>query len=462
MRDHTHADGKSFATAERAEASDLLAAVEQAHRYMERFRVSDADGCRWIDTSVETDPDLGFENGAAGLAYFYLMRYKSSRNEDDLRISQQGFRHIGRHWRSQLRIGNPNAKGYELNVNSGVGSIGVALLAYYEETQDADSRIALREIAGHLAASAERKDGETGWTGLPYFALGDSGIALLLLRIAVALDDGQWRALAVAAAKTIVKRQTPSARGGKAWAVSPPGYPHSFPNFVIGTSGIGYAMAVFHALTGDEAFLASARAAADYLSAIAVPLKEGALVPLTDDPADRTFYLGACHGAGGTSKLFYQLYRLTGDARYRRAIEDMSKGVLGLGAPETQSTGYWNNTCVCCGTAAILQFQLALFAAFGNRHYLEAARRSAKVLLGEAEDAGRGAIAWPLAETRLEPDKITRSKGYMHGTAGIAAALLQLYQTLDGTLRWRRLLDDPYPARSGQQPFGGANDAAAH
>ncbi len=462
MRDHTHANGKSFATAERAETSDLLAAVEQAHRYMERFRVSDSDGCYWIDSSADTDPDLGFENGAAGLAYFYLMRYKSTRNGDDLRIAQQGFRYIGRHWRSQLRIGNPTAKSYELNVNSGVGSTAVALLAYYEETQDSDAQIALREIAGHLALSAERKEDDVSWTGLPYFALGDSGIALLLLRISVALNEAQWRSLAVAAAKTIVKNQTPSARGGKAWAIKPPNYPHSFPNFVIGTSGIGYAMAVFHAHTGDEDFLASARSAADYLNAISVPLKEGALVPLTDDPSDNTFYLGACHGAGGTSKLFYQLYRLTGDAGYKRAVEDMSKGILGLGAPETQSSGYWNNTCVCCGTAAILQFQLALFAAFGDRHYLEAASRCAKVLLGEAEEAGNGAIAWPLAETRLEPDNITLNKGYMHGSAGIASALLQLYQTLDGTFRWRRLLDDPYPQRNGEQPFGGAYHAFAH
>ena len=462
MSDHTHAIGKSFATAERTEASDLLAAVEQAHRYIERFRVSGSDGCCWIDTSVDTEPDLGFENGAAGLAYFYLMRYKSTRHDADLRIAHQGFRYIGRHWRSQLRIANPTAKGYELNVNSGVGSIAVALLAYYEETQDADSRIALREIAEHLALSAERKDGDVSWTGLPYFALGDSGIALLLLRIAAALNEAQWRSLAVAAAKTIVKNQTPSVRGGKAWEIKPPDYPHSFPNFVIGTSGIGYAMAVFHACTGEEVFLASARAAADYLNAISVPLKEGALVPLTDDPADSIFYLGACHGAGGTSKVFYQLYRMTGDAGYKRTIEDMSKGLLGLGAPETQSSGYWNNTCICCGTAAILQFQLALFAEFGDRHYLDAAIRCAKVLLGEAEDVGNGAIAWPLAETRLEPDKLTLNKGYMHGSAGIAAALLQLYQTLDGTFRWRRLLDDPYPQRNGEQPFGGAYDAAAH
>ena len=106
-----------------------------------------------------------------------------------------------------------------------------------------------------LADSAEQNNGDVSWTGLPYYALGDSGIALILLRIAVALDDEKLHALAVASAKTMIKSQNSNPRGGKAWDVKPFGYPHSFPNFVIGTSGIGYVMSVFYEHTKDEAFL---------------------------------------------------------------------------------------------------------------------------------------------------------------------------------------------------------------
>lgn len=444
MKDHTHAIGKPFTSFKQVEATGLLDTIEKAHRYIEQYRVSDPDGFYWID-GPDAEIDLGFENGAAGLSYFYLELYKSTQNSGYLRISQEGFRYIGRHWRKQLRIQNPNAKYIELNVNSGIGSIASALLTYYEETRDEGTLIALREIALYLAASVEWDNGDAGWTGLPYYALGDSGLALLMLKLAAVLDDEQLHALAVTSARTIVKSQRPNPRGGAAWDVKPFGYPHSFPNFVIGTSGIGYVMSVFYAYTQDQTFLASARSAADYLNAISVPLKDGALVPLMDDPQDRTFYLGACHGAGGTSKIFYQLYLLTGETRYKRTVENMSKGILSFGAPEIQSSGYWNNTCVCCGTAAILQFHLALFTAFGDRHYLDVAKRCAGVLLGEAEDVGHDKIAWPLAETRLEPEKLTVNKGYMHGAAGIASTLLQLYQALNGAFHWNRLMDDPYP-----------------
>ncbi|MFD2328080.1 lanthionine synthetase LanC family protein [Cohnella sp. GCM10020058] len=451
MSDHTHAIGKPFAFVPQLKAADLIEAAHQAHRYIEQFGVSDPDGYYWTGTP-DANIDLGFENGAAGLSYFYLELFKTTGNGEYLRIAQEGFRYLCRHWRKQLRIQNPNAKGYELNVNSGVGSIGVALLAYYKETRDTGSFIALQEIAEYLSESAERGNGDVSWTGLPYYAIGDAGIALLLLRTAIVRNDEKLHALAVASAKTILKSQRPHPRGGQAWDVKPPGYPHNFPNFVIGTSGIGYAMSVFYEHTKDEDFLSSAAAAAEHLRAISVPLSEGRLVPLTDDPEERTLYLGSCHGAGGTSKIFYQLYRMTGDDRYKREIEEMSKGMLSLDAPELQSSGYWNNTCICCGTASILQFHVALYAAFGNRKNLEVAKRCAQVLLGEARETGNGAIAWPLAETRLEPDNITLNKGYMHGAAGIASALLQLFQMLKGAFEWNRLIDDPYPAHGELNP----------
>ncbi len=462
MTIRTHIIGQSFTSAPRAETADLLEAATKAHRYIERFRVSGPDGCYWVDTP-DAEPDLGFENGAAGIAYFYLALFESTNNSDYGRLSSEGFRYIRRHWRKQLRIRHPYAnQHFELNVNSGIGSIASALITHYEATKEAASLAVLREIADYFADAAERNKGDVRWTGLPYYALGDSGIALLLLRMAIALNDESLRSLAIASAKTIVNSQTASPRGGKSWDVKPDGYPYSFPNFVIGTAGIGYAMSVFYDYTQDEAFLFSAKSAADYLHALIVPLDEGALVPLMDDPQDRTFYLGACHGAAGTSKLIYQLYIMTGESRYKRTIEEMSQGILGLGAPEVQSSGYWNNTCVCCGTAAILQLYIAWYMVFGNRQYLDVAIRCAQVLLGEAEEVGNGAIAWPLAETRLEPDTITLNKGYMHGSAGIANTLLQLYQVLNGSVHWHRLMDDPYPEHFEPNRTRGDSNEPAH
>src|SRR4051794_9171484 len=101
MKNHTHAIGKPFAFAKKAEATDILETVEKAHNYIEQFRIADPDGFYWID-SANAVIDLGFENGSAGISYFYLELYKTTKNGDYLRISQEGFRYIRHHWQQQL------------------------------------------------------------------------------------------------------------------------------------------------------------------------------------------------------------------------------------------------------------------------------------------------------------------------------------------------------------------------
>lgn len=444
MKDHSFCIGKHFASGGSAQAEDCLNAALKAHRYIEQFKVLDADGVYWKNAK-DSNIDLGFQRGSAGIAYFYLQLYKTTHSKEYLQIAQDGFRYVSIHWRSQLEMKNPAMKFFEYNFGSGLGGIAKALLVYYQETGDTGALSALQEIAKEYSDNAVWDETYVSWTGLPGFALGDAGIAVVLLNAANVLCDEKLRLLAVAAAKTISKSIQPDPRGGKSWDIVPAGYTHSFPNFVIGTSGIAYAMSVFYEYTKDPDFLSITKSAAEYLKAISVQQKDGFLVPLTSDPNEETFYVGGCHGPGGTSKVFYQLYRLTGDESYKSDIENMARGILGLGVPEVQSSGYWNNTCICCGTASVLQFYISLYAAFGDAHYLDVAERCAKIILGEAEEMSDGGVAWPVAEVRLESEHVTIDKGYMHGAAGIASALLQLYQAQKAMFDWNRLPDDPYP-----------------
>jgi lantibiotic modifying enzyme len=444
MKDHSFCIGKRFASVESAQAEDYLNAALKAHSYIKQFEASDTDGVYWRNAD-NSSIDSGFQHGGAGIAYFCLQLYKTTRREEYLRTARDGFRYTAVHWRNQLEMKNPAMKFFEYNFGSGLGGVAKALLVWHRETGDAGALSALREIAKEYSDNAVWDGAQVGWTGSPGFALGDAGIAVILLNIAKVLCDDKLRSLAVAAAKTISESAKPGPRGGKSWDIVPDGYAHSFPNFVIGTSGIAYAMSVFYEDTRDADFLSAAKSAVEYLRVIAVRQKDGFLVPLTDDPNERTFYVGGCHGPEGTSKVFYQLYRLTGEDSYKGDIENMAKGLLSLGVPELQSPGYWNNTCICCGTASVLQFFISLYAAFGDARYLDVAERCAKILLGEAEEMRGGGLAWPLAEVRLEPCRISVDKGYMHGAAGIASALLQLYQTKKRAFDWSRLPDDPYP-----------------
>jgi lantibiotic modifying enzyme len=451
--DHSFRPGKKFLLREGATAEDYLAAVIKTHNYLEKFRVSTPDGDYWVEPG-ENRIDLGFENGSAGITFFYLELYKVTGDSTYLEIVRSGLRYLAVHWREHLINSTDNenvkvVKHYELNTSSGVGSIAELFLKTYNTFRDDVSKNALREIAREVVATQTRHGEDVYWMDYPAYCTGDSGIAVLLLKISGALGDEELRKLAIKAGKTVLKSALPDVRGGKVLSVIPQNFPAHAPNFTVGTSGIAYALSVLYDGTKEKEFLEYAEAGAEYLRAISVKKGDGALVPVFDDGND-LFFVGWCHGPPGTSRVFYQLYRSTGDEKYKDFIEEMVRGIEDIGAPETQSNGYWNNTNICCGTSALLQFFISLYLAFGDEKYLALAGRSAKIVLGEAEEIEPDAVGWPLASMLSDRDsgKVTIEKGYLHGGAGIACALLQYYQILSGTaFRWDRLMDDPFPAK---------------
>jgi hypothetical protein len=56
-------------------------------------------------------------------------------------------------------------------------------------------------------------------------------------------------------------------------------------------------------------------------------------------------------------------------------------------------------------------------------------------------------LTWELAFDRLEPEILTTPAGYLNGTAGIAATLLQLYLFETERYGWDVLVDNPFPNR---------------
>jgi lantibiotic modifying enzyme len=123
----------------------------------------------------------------------------------------------------------------------------------------------------------------------------------------------------------------------------------------------------------------------------------------------------------------------------------MIDGIESVGAPERQSVGFWNTQCFCCGHAGLVQFFVGLYQGLGDKRYLDLARRTAAVILGEKEDNADGTTQWPMAFWRIKPDFLTVDLGYYDGQAGIASALLQLYLCETGHFHWNRLIDDPFP-----------------
>lgn len=90
---------------------------------------------------------------------------------------------------------------------------------------------------------------------------------------------------------------------------------------------------------------------------------------------------------------------------------------------------------------------LGLWAAFGEEHDLELAKRCGKILLdaAEVEKEQEPLLKWRFALDRIAPDVLTTPIGCFDGAAGIGLALLQLHLAETDQYHVTRFLDDPFP-----------------
>jgi len=202
-------------------------------------------------------------------------------------------------------------------------------------------------------------------------------------------------------------------------------FSRNLPNFSHGTAGVAFFLAKLYCQTQDFRYLAAAEKGANYLLSIANLDNNGCLIYHADPDGKNRYYLGWCHGPAGTSQLWWQLAKATGDKKWEEYAHRGAQSLLDLGVPERRSEGYWNNDGLCCGTAGIGRFFLDMYRRTGQKRYWDAAERCAQVILNNAVRDEQGA-RWVFAENRVSPKEVYAQTGWMQGAAGIAAFLIEM------------------------------------
>jgi lantibiotic modifying enzyme len=236
---------------------------------------------------------------------------------------------------------------------------------------------------------------------------------------------------------------TPTAHG-LSWPMMLEPVDWTAPNWSHGTAGIAFCLARLHAATADARFLEAALAGARHLCAIATVDGACRSIHHSNGRGKDLFYLGWCHGPPGTVRLFDELERQTGDARWGEWVRGLGEAVLASGAPERRSRGLWDNVSQCCGDAAIGELGLNLWRRLGDPRHFELARRVA-VTLEQRSTTDEDGRRWPQAEHRVRPELVEAQTGYMQGAAGIGSFLLRLWALDSGREVKIQLPDCPFP-----------------
>jgi lantibiotic modifying enzyme len=449
MSEHTFQIGKPYAAVTANNPADYLDAARQAEQFIARYQKESPDGIYW-QQDPEKPLDLTFYSGTAGILYFYLELTSVTGEERYRDIAQKASDHLSAHWQDFLSAPPTLGMGTENGLYFGLGGIALVLNEAYRVLGSQSAAKAAQDIISRYQQIVKTDETGAYWTGSTALAL-DGGVILLLLQQYQLSPSEELNQLIRSAGHHYLKAGKKRIGEGIVYNGFDGLAPINLPNFEFGTSGSGYLLTLLYQFTGEETYLDAAKGCAQYLDSLKVKQTKGYLLPHdvngTDGPQP-VFYLSSCHGPAGTAKLYYQLYRITGEDKWLQEISQLVDGLESTGAPERQSAGLWNNVCLCCGHAGLVQFFVGLYQSDGNPRWRDLAVRTASVLLGEKEDLGDGAANWPLAWERIKPDNITTPLGYYDGAAGIGGALLQIYLSENGQFQWNRLIDDPFPATS--------------
>jgi hypothetical protein len=327
--------------------------------------------------------------------------------------------------------------------------------------------------ADRIVRSARPLDGGPGWSRDPAQS-GDGGVVLGLLHASSMLGIPAYLDLAVEAGARIARLAVPGHRFGpsddgcppassfeRIWSgdsADLPGKPGDAaggradlpvdavtPGFLSGTAGTAFLLARLYGITGDPLFLDAARRGAGFVRMVSVVAGRCAAVPHHVPQGRGLHYLGFCSGSAGVARLFYELYRVTGEADDLAWCERLAHGIVESGVPHRRTPGFWNVSCQCCGTAGLVELFVGLWAATGRKSYLDFASVLAEHLIGRAVDHDGRGLRW---YRRLRPGEVSADTGYMVGAAGIGAALLHLDAAQQGDQARRVILlpDNPFPA----------------
>ncbi len=435
--------GLSLAAAAAAKKeSQYLEAAFGAEKWIAGTAVAGPSGIAWpADPKDPKSVGTTLYAGSPGVILFYLELYAATEDRSFLQKARRGADHLVAGLRKEKSMG----------LYEGMAGVAFALRETYKTSHDQRYQDAFLECLKRIQGEANPAGAGVEWSGTTDIISGSAGIGLLLLYAAAELKDETCLDLASRAGSRLIELGRPE-NGGLKWPMDP-GFAQLMPNFSHGTAGVCYFLATLYERTKRKEFLDAALAGARYLLSVAKTDGDSCLIFHHEPDGRDLYYLGWCHGPAGTARLFYRLFKATGERAWLDWLTRSARGILASGVPEKQTPGLWNNDGLCCGLAGIGDFFLSLYRVTHDKTDLDFCRRVARELLARATNDAAG-TRWIQAEHRTRPDLLIAQTGLMQGAAGIGIFLLHLDALENGRSVGIEFPDSPFLAASTKLPSG--------
>jgi lantibiotic modifying enzyme len=435
---------------------DFLKSAEGAAQWIETARKQDERGAYWLpepdhpEKTTTVSAVNAVYSGSAGTVLFFIQLANATGESRYLQTAASGADYLAATWRDLVDKpgeGLLSSLGLNLSFYGGLSGVAFVLNEAGKATGNGRYREAAKAATDYIVQTAKPAGAGDAWSGAPGIAA-DGSIVLYLLHAAREFNNQQYSATAQRAGDRILELATNERKGGFSWRGFPPfpGLPKDayFPNFEGGTAGVAYMFARLYAETNKAKYLFAAKQGALHLQSIATLHGNAALIPYRLPDLPDLYYLGFCHGPAGSARTFFELHRITREPEYQLWTERLAQGVLQSGIPESLTPGYWNVVCQCCGSAAVIELFVGLWASTGRADYLAFAQRVARQLVSRETNLDGKGSRWYQAWTRVKPWEVSAETGYSIGASGVGAALLHVHLAERGKYSVIRFPDNPF------------------
>lgn len=446
-------------------ADDYIEIAKQAAKWIKTTEILTENGKRWTQSPDSTEDfsdypmltEKALYGGSAGIGLFYLRLYQAVGNEeylseakaaaDEIIATDEGTEYYekklnGEHAEADKLVHVKNMPGWSTGYYNGPTGSAYLVLKLYEITKEEKYKAYAIKVADDLLAAAKQSKEGIYWSEQNDLC-GDAGFVTYLVSVWQLSGNDTYIQAAKSFGDFLLSKSAPAPNGGRYWNVvdlTIIDFPDDvfWVNLAHGTSGVGWIFTVLYNATKEQRYLDAAVDAAKYIEGIAVGDEEAVLIPYLDSlergPSTEFYYLSTCHGPAGTSLLFQALYRITGESEYLEWTKRMSRGIIKAGAPESYSRGYWPSQALCCGTPGLLEHFISVYKLTGEQEFLNYARRTARMVIGQSHVADDQNDIYKLQDSRrwlgnwwrTIPHDVHSYTGLYIGTAGNAWSLLSL------------------------------------
>lgn len=413
--------------------SSYLEVALKAEKWLASITIDKGEkGLAWQNVKDSAEISAELYSGNSGIVLFYLELYKATNHKNYLEKARKSINYIIASLPEQWTANN-------IGLYTGIAGVSYTIHEFYLQSKDKNYQEFSQELLIQLAQTIRKEEVSRNLAN--DIVYGYAGIGLTYLYAHTYKISKNALANAKAIGDTLLTKAV-AGTDGLRWSMFMKDTARKvyYPNFSHGTSGVAYFFACLYEKTKDKRYLDAALKGASHLASIT---NDSGWVYHVEPTGKDRYYMSWCHGPAGTARLYYKLFQLTKEEKWKERMILAAKTTMQCGIPEKRTQGFWNNVSICCGNAGIANFYMQLHQVFLNPDYLTYSKHHLDDLIKRGTTTN-GGIYWIQAENRTQPILLQAQTGLMQGASGIGLALLQLHQIENKKNYLIKLPDNPF------------------